>query len=544
MPVHTDNIYVAFERMARSCPSHSAVIYLGSRFSYSEVRVAAERLAGALIALGVRPGEKVVIYLPNSVHWIVSWLGILRAGGVCVPVSPIYLPHDLAHIVDNSGASMIVCADTNFGYVQRVMSESLVENVVVARMADMLPGYKRTFGWFFNMIPRGRVAWDGKTYHFRKLLHNGITSQLPELPIDPLKTAEMLYTGGTTQSSKGVPISHRHFLVSAREQIRTSRPLIPSRENIVLCHSPLFHILGQTCGLAILLVGGTLLIQPSVNLDATFDAIARFKVRALIAVPSFYRMMLEHERLDQYNLTSVDYWFSAGDVLPLELNRRWESRFGKIIHQGYGCTETCGGVAMCPVDRPFPANSVGHVVSSKKVKIVDPIFLDPVKAGEPGELLVHSENMPTAYVDNAKQTREAFIDLDGLTWYRTSDVMRMDNRGNLFFVDRTTDTINHDGHQVSASEIEAVLQEHPAVVATCVVGVEDKTVGERIKACVVLKSDIKGITGYELIKWCRKRLLPHKVPQYIEFRDMLPKSKLGKLLRREVREEERQRAEA
>jgi long-chain acyl-CoA synthetase len=182
-------------------------------------------------------------------------------------------------------------------------------------------------------------------------------------------------------------------------------------------------------------------------------------------------------------------------------------------------------------------------MATKKIKIVDPATLEPVNTGEPGELLVSSDHMVTYYLNKPEETAESFIDIDGIKWYRTSDVMSMDAEGNLYFVDRTVDTIKHKGYRVSASEIESVLQEHPAVIGACVVGVPDEKVGERIKAYVVLKADIKGITGYELIKWCRESLVAYKVPQYIEFRDMLPKSKVGKLLRREIRDEEQRRKE-
>lgn len=180
---------------------------------------------------------------------------------------------------------------------------------------------------------------------------------------------------------------------------------------------------------------------------------------------------------------------------------------------------------------------------SKAVKIIDPAKLTPVEPGKPGELIVASEPMVSSYIKKPEETAAAFIELEGRTWYRTADVVSMDPDGNLYFVDRTVDTIKHKGYRVSASEIEAVLQEHTAVVASCVVGIPDERVGERIKAYVVLKEDIKGITGYELIKWCRQSLVSYKVPQYIEFRDMLPKSKVGKLLRREIRDEEKRMAE-
>jgi long-chain acyl-CoA synthetase len=165
-----------------------------------------------------------------------------------------------------------------------------------------------------------------------------------------------------------------------------------------------------------------------------------------------------------------------------------------------------------------------------------------VSPGESGELLVSSTYMVKAYLNKPEETAESFVEQDGRLWYRTADVMVMDQDGYLFFVDRTVDTIKHKGYRVSASEIETVLQEHPAVVASCVVGIPDETVGERIKAYVVLKEDVKGITGYDLTKWCRKSLVSYKVPHYIEFRDMLPKSKVGKLLRREIRSEEKRRS--
>ena len=308
-------------------------------------------------------------------------------------------------------------------------------------------------------------------------------------------------------------------------------------------NAPLFHILGQTCSLATILTGGTLILQPRINLDATFDAIQRFKAKTMIGVPAMYRMILEHDRLDQYNLGSLQYCFSGGDVLPVEVSKRWKEKFGQTIYQGYGATETCGGVSMCPVDQENPPKSVGQIVPSKKVKIVDPTSLDEVKPGESGELLVSSQFMVTSYLNKPEETAAAFVEIEGDTWYRTADVMSMDTDGHLYFVDRTVDTIKHKGYRVSASEIETVLQEHPAVIASCVVGLPDEKVGERIKAYVVLKEDIKGITGYELIKWCREYLVSYKVPHYIEFRDMLPKSKVGKLLRREIRDEEKRRQE-
>jgi long-chain acyl-CoA synthetase len=539
------SIYASFAATAERHPDKTAVVYLGSRFSYRKLQNLAVCFAAALSDSGIKSGRKVMLYVPNSVHWIVSWLGIQKIGAVAVPITPIYTPHDISYIAKDCEAEAIVCADTNFGYVTNILPETGVNVVIVSKMADLLPWWKRFFGYLFDIVPRGKIALDHKTHSFRTLLsrYRDASATLPDKVANGDAIAEILYTGGTTKFPKGVPITHNLFLVSALEQITMSSPLFPPQENIVMGNAPLFHILGQTCSLATILTGGTLIVQPRINLDANFDAIQRFGAKTMIGVPALYRMMLEHDRLDQYDLSSLKYCFSGGDVLPVEVGKRWQEKFGIPIYQGYGATETCGGVAMCPTDTDNPPKSVGRIVNSKRIMIVDPVDLKPVAVGDPGELLVSSTHMVSTYLNKPEETAESFVELDGERWYRTADIMSMDQDGNLYFVDRTVDTIKHKGYRVSASEIESVLQEHPAVIASCAVGVPDEKVGERIKAYVVLKEDIKGITGYELIKWCRKTLVSYKVPHYIEFRDMLPKSKVGKLLRREIRSEEQRRKE-
>jgi len=543
---NNSNIYSTFAATAERYADKTAVYYLGTRFNYRNLKDLSERFAAALAANGVQPGQRVMLYIPNSIHWMVSWLGIQKVGAVAVPITPIYTPHDVNYIANDSEAEAIVCADTNFGYVTSILPETNIKKVIVAKMADLLPWWKRLFGFMFDIIPRGKIALGDNTYSLRSLLtqHRDPSAPLSNNERNGDAIAEILYTGGTTKFPKGVPFTHNLFLVSADEQIRMSEPLIPVEENVIMGNAPLFHILGQTCGLAALLTGGSLILQPRINLDATFDAIQRCRASTMIGVPALYRMMLEHDRLEQYDLSSLRYCFSGGDVLPIEVSKRWQEKFGIPIYQGYGATETCGGVSMCPVATASPPKSVGRVVESKKVKIVDPASLEPAAPGDPGELLVSSKFMVTSYLNKPEETAKSFVELEGETYYRTADIMSMDKDGNLFFVDRTVDIIKHKGYRVSASEIETTLQEHPAVIASCVVGVPDQKVGERIKAYVVLKEDIKGITGYELIKWCRETLVSYKIPHYIEFRDMLPKSKVGKLLRREIRDEEERRKEA
>jgi long-chain acyl-CoA synthetase len=539
------NVFKAFEEIAAERSKSPAVFYLGTKYTYGKLQRLAERFSESMMGEGVGAGDRVILYLPHGIQWVVVWLGIQRIGAVCVPITPIFTSYDLQHIAEDSGAETIVCADTNFGYVSRILPGSGIKRVVVTGMADLLPWWKRVFGRALSIVPKGDIATDEKTFLFRNMVGRGGVS----LPVDSSPSGEdlieILYTGGTTKSPKGVPINGRLFLAQCREAMESIRPIRRPEENVFMCGVPLFHILGQTLALGLLLSGGTLVLHPRPNLDAIFTCIERFHAKSMIGVPALYRMILEHRRLDQYDLSSVECWMAAGDALPVEVEKRFREKIGRPIFQAYGTTETGGGVCMCPVDDENPPpKSIGRCLPGKEIRIVDPITLESVQDGIAGELLVSSRFMVTSYLNKPEETEKAFIELQDQKWYRTGDIVSRDENGNLFFVDRTADTIKHKGYRISSSEIEATLQEHPAVIGACVVGVPDRTVGERIKAFVVLKEDVKGITGYDLIRWCRERLTPYKVPQYIEFRDMLPKSKVGKLLKRDLRDEELKRREA
>jgi long-chain acyl-CoA synthetase len=369
-----DRIFDLFAHTAKRRADATAVIYLGTRYSYRRLEEMTRIFAAALIDLGIQPGQRVMLYIPNSIQWVVAWLGIQRMGGVCVPITPIYPANDIQYIANDCEAAAIVCADTNFGYVKKAWPETGIRKVIVTRMADLLPAWKRWFGHLFDVIPKGKIVLDKNTHGLRQLLrrHRRAVNAMPAADPCPERTAEILYTGGTTKYPKGVPLAHDLFLIAADEQIRISEPLFPAEENVILGNAPLFHILGQTTGLATLLAGGTLILLPRINMDAALDAIPRFKVKTMIGVPMLYRMILEHVRLAQYDLSSVHYWFSAGDVLPVEVSKRWQEKFGRCIYQGYGATETCGGVTMCQVMADNPVRSVGRTVASKKVRIVDP----------------------------------------------------------------------------------------------------------------------------------------------------------------------------
>ena len=260
----------------------------------------------------------------------------------------------------------------------------------------------------------------------------------------------------------------------------------------------------------------------------------------MLGVPSLYRILLENDRIDQYDLRSLRYCYCGGDVLPAGVLNSWEQRCGVPIYQVYGSTEV-GHVTYSPLDRRPSLKTVGKPLRSRKCVIIDPESTEPVPPGGIGELAVTSLFTLKRYWNKPEETARSYVPIGGEIFYRTGDFMRFNEEGEIEFIERTGDIIKYKGYRISASQVEAVLQDHPAVIEACVIGVPDEATGERLKAIVVLKQDARGVDSADLLRWCRERLVSYKVPKYIEFRDMLPKSKVGKLLRREIRDEEKRK---
>ena len=533
-----------FERMCERYPQKTALLYLGEPFSYRRLKELIDRFATALHDLGVGPGDRVMLYLPNSPQWVVANFAINKLGAAVVPVSPIYTAFEIEYMLKDAEVETLICLDTNYGYVKEVFPRTPLKRVIVTNLTDLLPLWKRVIGYLFDKIPSGKVKAEEGLYSFKELL-KGYPPEPPRVEIDPWRDlAYIMYTGGTTGFPKGVPGNHMgevSYIRNIMEEV--VRGHIKEGEDVILMINPLFHIMAKGFMIAFgLNFGNTVVLMPQPQVDAILAAIQRYRVRWMLGVPALYRMILENDRLDFYDLSSLRYCYCGGDVLPVEIFRRWKERYGIPIYQVYGSTEA-GHVSYSRLDRePAPTN-VGHPLRSRVCRICDPETLEPVPQGEVGELLVSSPYTIKSYWNKPEETARSYVRLDGQIYYRMGDFVRLDPHGQIEYVERTADIIKYKAYRVSASEVEAVLQDHPTVIGACVVGVPDPRVGERIKAIVVLKEDAKGVGAAELIRWCRERLAPYKVPHYIEFRDMLPKSKVGKLLRREIREEERRKQE-
>jgi len=537
----TELTFTRFDRMCAKYPERPAVVYLGESFSYRRLQDLSERFAGALTDMGIAKGDRVMIYIANSIQWVIAFLGIQRIGAVVVPVSPIYTSHEITYMIRDCGVQAVICMDTNYGYVQEAAAQTGVRHVIVTNLAELLPFWKKALGRLFDKIPTGKVNWGPTVHRFRALLRH--RPMATAAPIDPERDLSyILYTGGTTGFPKGVPGTHigmTSYVNDVTEDVAAEH--LQEGNDTYIAVNPLFHIMALGLFMAIgLNKGNCTVLMPVPEVDAILESIQRRGIRWMLGVPALYRMILENDRLDRYDLTSLKYCFCGGDVLPEEVKLRWHERCQIPIYQVYGSTEV-GHVAYSRIGQEPSPRAIGFPLKSRRCLIVDPETLTPVAPEESGELLVTSPYTLKHYFDKPEETRRTFVDVNGQTWCRMGDFVSALPSGELIYVERSADIIKHKGYRVSASEVEAALQDHPTVVGACVVGIPDPKVGERIKAIVVLKEDARGVGGTELMRWCRERLAAYKVPAYIEFRDMLPKSKVGKLLRREVRDDERRR---
>ena len=543
IPLEKELSFSRFDLMSEKYPENTAVLYLGERFTYRRLKHLSRKFAGGLRKLGVQKGDKVLLYIPNCIQWVVAYLGIQRAGAVLVPVSPIYTSHEIEYMINNSGAQTIICMDTNFGYVKEIFASTSLKQAIVTNLVDLLPTWKRALGLLFDKVPNGMVNYDEKIFSFKSILKAEPLTE--DVKIDPARDLSyILYTGGTTGFPKGVPGNHigsTSYINNVTNDVAGDH--LKEGTDVYIAVNPLFHIMALGFFMAIgLNKGNMVVLMPQPQVDAILESIERYKVRWLLGVPALYRMILENDRLDQYDLSSLTYCFCGGDVLPGKVMNRFKEKYDLPIYQVYGSTEV-GHVTYSKIGTPPSSGSIGYPLESRECIVVDPVTLECVEEGENGELFVTSPYALQEYYEKPDETRKTYVKVNDKIYCRMGDYVSCKPDGELIYMERSADVIKHKGYRVSASEIEAVLQDHPTVINACVIGVPDEKTGERIKAIVVLKEDARGVGGVELIRWCSERLASYKVPAYVEFRDMLPKSKVGKLLRREVRDDERRKTE-
>ena len=510
---------------------------LGKTLSFQEVEVLSDAFASWLAhEAGVRPGARVAIMLPNLLQYPVAALGAFKAGAVVVNVNPLYTPYELQRILIDSDVSVLVLLANVAHTAAAVLEHTQVRKVVITEVGDLL-GVVR--GWMTNFAVR-HIRKLIRHYHiagavrFARVLQQGRTLQmrngLPTLDHDPESVAVLQYTGGTTGVMKAAMLSHRNLLSNVEQMIVSMDDLCPGKAEVMVAPLPLYHIYAFSLNILLNHVRGhhVVLIPNPRNIEAMVKALSAVRMNGFIGINTLYQNLLNHEGFRKLDFSHLRVSTSGGMALSEQVVLQWEQLTGTRIVEGYGLTE-CSPLVACTSKGNYKRGTCGKVVPDTELCLVkfDGTF---AARGEPGEIWVKGPQVMSGYWNNAAETSLVF-DKEG--WLRTGDVGVMDADGYLSIVDRIKDLIVISGFNVYPYEIEEVALQHPAIKEACAVGCGDE-LAPRIKLFVV--SNEPELSSDAVIMHCRKGLASYKVPKEVEFRQDLPKSPVGKILRRELKQ--------
>jgi long-chain acyl-CoA synthetase len=531
-----------FDGIADKYGKKTALIFYGKKISYSELKDSANRFAAALTDLGVRKGDTVSLYLLNCPQYVIAYFGALKTGAKITPISPVYTTKEVKHQLTDSQAKTVICEDMLYDIVEGTGVE--LDNVILSNIGDYLPKLKKLFGkTALSKAYQGRSAPSAEKMkqaglHAFKDLLKRYPPTPPKVEMNPKEDlAALPYTGGTTGLPKAAMLTH-YNLVSLQQQVICFWPFMEEGNETVIAFLPFFHIYGQVLlMLGALTQGHTIVLFTAPDLDDILEAVERYQASAFYGVPTLYEYLKEHEKTDRVNWKRLKAIVCGADTLHDSTIQGWERRTGTKILEGYGMTETTAVSHTTPPDRPKPG-SFGVPIPNMSAAIIDVDGTEFKPIGEEGELILNGPNIMQGYWRRPESFKEDFVEIDGQPWLRTGDLVRMDEDGYFYFFDRKRDLIKHKGFSVFARHVEEVLYNHPQVKAAGVVGVPDAKVGNIIKAYVVLQSEARGkISEEEILQFCRDNLAHYKVPGIVEFRGELPKTDVGKVSRRELREE-------
>jgi long-chain acyl-CoA synthetase len=443
------------------------------------------------------------------------------------PISPVYTSHEVRHQLNDSGARVVVCQDILYEKIAKC--GAALDLVIVTNVNEYLPALKRLFSRKTEVS--GKVLW------LQDLLKQ-FPAQPPSVPIEPKgDLAALPYTGGTTGNPKGVMLSH-YNLVAAQTIAAASFPGLQPGKEIVLAFLPFFHIYGQVVLMLNHLCQGNLIVLfTTPDTEAILEAMERYRATVFYGVPTLYEYLKDHKDTNKANWRRLRLVLSGADTLHVSTMQDWKKRTGSTIVEGYGMSETAGASHLNPAGRVKPG-SFGCPIPDMQAAVMNTETLEFVAPGETGELVLSGPNVMLGYWQRPEENARAFLEKNAVRWMRTGDIVRMDTEGYFQFYDRAKDLIKFKGLSIFAKDVEDVLYGHPQVKAAGVIGVPDPAVGQRIKAIVVLQGDARGKVSEDQIKaYCRQQLAEYKVPHFVEFRGELPKTDVGKVSRRELREE-------
>jgi len=526
--------------VVRDKPLAPMIDFMGRVYSYGQVADAAARVAKGLRDMGVSPGDRVGLYLPNVPHYVAAYYGAMMMGAIVVNFSPLYTAEELEHQAEDSGTRVLftLSASALLPTALKVLEKSCIERLVVGSVAGALSTAKSLYYRFFKHDEVTDIPDDARITRFSQLIDND--GDFPPVAIKPETDIALIqYTGGTTGTPKGATLTHQNLSAVARQVASVDKH--SGDEDRIIGVLPLFHVFANTCVLnRTVAAGGEMILLPRFDAEQVLHTLERTKATYMPGVPTMYQALLDHPATSHTDFSSLRVCISGGAPMPVEVKQRFEQVTGAVIAEGYGLTESSGVVSVNPYEGVNKPGSIGQPMPGTFVKLLD--REDPsrdAEPGQPGELAFSGPQTMQGYWQRPDADAEVFVG----GYLRTGDVATIDADGYIRIVDRLKDMISVGGFKVFPSQVETILYRNELVKEALVIGIPDAYRGESPKAFVALAAGAE-ITGDELMNWLNPQLGKHERVVAVEIRDSLPKTLVGKLSRKELVAEEREKFEA
>jgi long-chain acyl-CoA synthetase len=513
-------------------PDHTALIFKGARMSYAHLEQLTNEFASALVALAISKGDRVALLLPNSPQSIIAQIGVWKAGAIAVPINSLYTPRELEYALNEVGAETVIVLTPFYDKIKSVQARTKVRRVIATNIKDYLPMHLRLLFTLAREKKEGhRIRLQAGDLWWRDLMRQHADAARPAVSLALDDPAILLFSGGTTGTPKAALGTHHGLLISAMQLHAYGRTALADWDDIITLVMPMFHIYGNMALNTALVARWPMAVVPNPrDINDLVDTIIKVRPAVLHGVPTLFIALLNHPKVKagRVDFKSMKVCYAGAAPLLAETKRRFEALTGGSLLDAYGMTETMLAAVVCPVHGAYKEGSIGIPVPDVDVRIVD---VDTGKqilpAGEIGEVCISAPQIMVGFWGHPDETAQMIRD----GWVFTGDLGYMDEDGYLFIVDRKKDLIKPGGFQVWPREVEEVIAAHPAVAEVSVAGVKDEYMGEAVKAWVVLREGYQ-VTVENLRAYCRENLTGYKVPKHVEFRDSLPKTMVGKVLRR------------
>jgi long-chain acyl-CoA synthetase len=534
-------LFHLLEEAARKYPDRACTIFKGAVITFKEMDEITNRIAAALVDMGVKKGDRVGIFMPNTPQFVMVYYGILKAGGAVVATNPLYTPPEIEHQASDSGIEYMFVMTNFYETIKKAQPKTKIKQLIVTNLKETLPPFLRVLftllrekkgGFRIEGGLRGGDIW------FQDLLAKYPNASKPNVEVGPDDTALFQYSGGTTGVSKGAVAMHRNVVANTL-QIRSFMPKLDEGNEVVLMAIPLFHVYGMVAGMNFAMsTGSTMVMVPNPrDLKDVLDNLQKYKATIFPGVPALYNGINNFKAVKEgkYDLSSIKACISGSAPLLRETKEQFEKLTGGKLVEGYGLSEAPTATHCNPIEGMNKTGSIGMPLPDVEVKIIS---LDDgeteLSQGEIGEIVLHGPQVMKGYHNMPTETANTLRKMaDGKTWLFTGDIARVDEDGYFYIVDRKKELIKPGGYQVWPREVEEAVAAHPKVLEVGVAGIPDPYRGETVKAWVVVKPG-ETLTDDELKAFCKERLAAYKVPTHYEFRDELPKTTVGKILRREL----------